>query len=75
MTTDEMLIEIVSYKYESFGFPHVWLDYSQSFKCWTITWRNPAKFSNEKQTQGETPNESCIKALKFINDNPEIFYK
>jgi hypothetical protein len=32
MTTDEMLIEIVNYKYKSFGFPYVFVDYSQSQK-------------------------------------------
>lgn len=75
MTTDEMLIEIVSYKYESFGFSHVWIDYSQTFKVWSVIWRNPSKFSNEQQTYGKTPHEACVKALKFIKDNPKIFYK
>lgn len=73
MTTDEMLIEIVSYKYKSFGFPYVFLDFSQSTQKWSITWRNPAYFSNEKQTESDTPNECCRKALEFINKNPNIF--
>lgn len=72
-TTDEMLIEIVKYKYKSYGFPFVFMDYSQTFKKWAITWRNPADFNNEKQTEGATPNEACKKALKFIEDNPKIF--
>ena len=73
MTTDEMLIEIVNYKYKSFGFPYVFMDYSQSRKVWAITWRNPADFSNEQQTEANTPNESCRKALEFISNNPHIF--
>ena len=75
MSTDEMLIEIVKYKYESAGFPYVFLDYSQYFKTWSITWRNPMGFSNEKQTNGNTPNEACKKALEFIKNNPKIFKK
>lgn len=75
LTTDEMLIEIVSYKYDSAGFPYVFLDYSQYFGYWAITWRNPMKFSNEKQAQGKTPNEACKKALEFIKNNPNIFTK
>ena len=73
LTTDEMLIEIVKYNYKSAGFPYVFMDYSQSFKYWSITWRNPVDFSNEKETQGKTPNEACKKALKFIKNNPSIF--
>ena len=77
-----MLIEIVSYKYKSHGFPYVFLDYSQDFKYWAITWRNPADFNNGDSgfmdklninTHSDTPNEACIKALKFIKDNPHIF--
>ena len=73
MTTDEMLIEIVKYSYKSAGFPYVFLDYSQYFKEWSITWRNPMNFSNEKQTNAKTPNETCKKALEFIKSNPLIF--
>ena len=73
LTTDEMLIEIVSYNYKSFGFPYVFMDYSQHYKKWAITWRNPTEFSNEKQTEASTPNEACKKALKFIKSNPSIF--
>lgn len=75
MTTDEMLLEIVSYKYESYGFPYVFMDYSQTFKTWSITWRNPVKFKNEEERHTNTPNEACKKALEFIKDNPEIFTK
>jgi hypothetical protein len=73
MTTDEMLIEIVEYDYKAWGVPYVFADYSKSNKKWSITWRNPVDFSNEKQTQGRTPNEACKKALKFIKNNPSIF--
>ena len=75
MTTDEMLLYIVSYKYKSHGFPYVFLDYSQTFKEWSITWRNPVEFSNKEQLKGDTPNEACKKALEFIKENPEIFTK
>ena len=75
MTTDDMLIEIVKYDYESYGFPYVFLDYNKSFNYWSITWRNPVKFSNEKQCIGNTPNEACKNALKFIKDNSLIFKK
>jgi len=70
-----MLIEIVNYSYKSAGFPYVFADYSQSKKKWSITWRNPMKFINEKQTQADTLNESCKKALEFISNNPQIFCK
>jgi len=73
MTTDEMLIEIIKYNYKSVGFPYVFLDYSQFYKVWSITWRNPVHFSNEKQTNAPTPNEACKKALEFIKSNPSIF--
>lgn len=73
MTTDEMLIEIVKYKYESYGFPFVFLDYNQSFKDWSITWRNPVKFNNDDKLKGKTPNEACKNALDFIKNNPDIF--
>ena len=75
MTTDEMLIEIVSYKYKSSGFPCVFMDYSQAFKAWSITWRNPIDFSNNNDMLSKTPNEACNKAIEFINNNPKIFIK
>jgi hypothetical protein len=75
MTTDEMLIEIVSFKYKAFGFPYVFMDYSQSKKKWSITWRNPQDFTNEDNTESDSPNETCKKALDFIKSNPEIFKK
>lgn len=73
MTTDEMLIEIVKYSYKSAGFPYIFLDYSQSFKYWAITWRNPVDFSNHNQTNAPSPNEACKNALEFIKNNPNIF--
>lgn len=73
MTTDEMLIEIVKYKYESSGFPYVFLDYSQTFNYWSVTWRNPVKFSNKEQARGKTPHEACENAMVFIKSNPQIF--
>ena len=75
MTTDEMLIEIVSYKYKSAGFPYVFMDYSQTFKAWAITWRNPREFSNEDSAHAKTPNEACKKAIDFIDQNPKWFSK
>lgn len=73
MNTDEMLIEIVNYDYKAWGFPYVFADYSKSNKKWSITWRNPVDFINEKQTEADTLNESCKKALSFIKRNPNIF--
>ena len=75
MTTDEMLTEIVRYKYKSNGFPFVFMDYSQTLNTWSITWRNPIEFVNDKQTDASTPNEACKKALEFINSNPNLFWK
>lgn len=75
MTTDEMLIEIVSYKYKSHGFPYVFMDYSQTEKQFNITWRNPVNFINERQTSSNTPNETCKKALEFIKSSPNLFNK
>lgn len=73
LTTDEMLAEIVEYYYEAWGFPYVFACYSQSNKKWSITWRNPRSFMNETQTDADTLNESCKKALQFIKSNPGIF--
>ena len=73
MTTDEMLVEIVGYDYRSAGFPYVFLDYSHTFGIWSVTWRNPMCFSNNKQTGAKTPHEACKKALQFIKDNPKLF--
>jgi hypothetical protein len=75
MTTDEMLIEIVKYKYKACGFPYVFMDYSQTTKTWSITWRNPIDFVNDKQTDAPTPNEACKRALEFIKNNPYLFLK
>jgi hypothetical protein len=75
LTTDEMLVEIVQYNYECHGFPYVFMDYSQTFKTWSITWRNPVKFENEDCRNARTPNEACKKALEFIKNNPNIFKK
>ena len=55
MTTDEMLIEIQKNEYKSFGFPYVFLSYSSSFNYWSITWRNPADFSNEDKIKTGNP--------------------
>jgi hypothetical protein len=75
MNTDEMLIEIVKYKYNSAGFPYIFLDYTPTFNFWSITWRNPTAFSNEEQTKAQTPNEACKKALEFIKSNPRLFIR
>lgn len=75
MTTDEMLAEIVKYKYKASGFPFVFLDYDCTLKFWAVTWRNPAEFYNEKQTEASTPHEACKKALEFIKNNPQFFKK
>jgi len=75
MTTDEMLIEIVKYDYKASGFPYVFLNYSDYNRKWSIIWRNPVDFNNEKQTDSDSPNEACKKALEFIKSNPSIFSK
>jgi hypothetical protein len=75
MTTDEMLIEIVKYDYKCAGFPYVFMDYSQTMKTWSITWRNPMNFTNESNKEANTPNEACKKALDFIINNPLLFTK
>lgn len=75
-TTDEMLLEIISYKYKTNIFPYIFLDYSSYFKCWCIVWRNPLEFTNEEtETKSKTPKEACEKALQFIKDNPKLFTK
>jgi hypothetical protein len=51
MTTDEMLIEIVNYKYKSFGFPYVGL--FSITKVW-LSFGKPAEFSNKQQTEAST---------------------
>ena len=75
MNTDEMLKEIASYKYRSYGFPYVFMDYSQHFKKWSITWRNPANFTNDECRNADTPNQACKIALDFIKNNPMLFSK
>ena len=73
MTTDEMLIKIVSYDYKCYGFPYVFMDYSRTDNKWSITWRNPGEFTNNKDLEADTPNEACKKAIEFINSNPQLF--
>ncbi len=75
MTTDEMLSEIVSYKYKALGHPYVFVDYQLSDKEWRVTWRNPYYFENKSQTNAPTISEACKKALVFIKDNPGLFSK
>lgn len=70
-----MLLEIASYKYESFGFPNIFLSFSPTFKSWGVAWRNPVKFNNSDFAEGTTPSEACEIALRFIKDNPELFTK
>lgn len=73
MTTDEMLKQIVNYKYESYGFPYCFLDYNYMTLEWCVSWRNPQKFDNGNVPCGKTPNEACVNALNFIKENPRIF--
>jgi hypothetical protein len=73
LTTEEMLIEISSYKYKSYGFSCVFLTYTLG--TWEIIWRNPHEFSNNDQTLSSTPNEACKKALEFIKNNDKLFTK
>lgn len=77
-------MEIVKYKYKSYSFPYVFLNYNQRFEYWSVTWINPVDFVNGNDlfmdkvninTHANTPKESCKKALKFIKDNPQIFKK
>ena len=85
MTTDEMLSEIVTYNYESYGFPYVFLDFSYQTKLWEVTWRNPKNFKNSSfdifeptprsNAKGKTPKEACKRAMKFILENPNLFKK
>ena len=75
MTTDEMLIEIVSYKYDCMGFPYIFMAYSKITKTWSIIWRNPSAFINEDCREAKTPNEACKLALQFIHENPLLFKK
>jgi hypothetical protein len=54
MTTDEMLIEIVNYKYKSFGFPYVlWIILNHKSLVYHL--EKPAEFSNKQQTEASTP--------------------
>jgi len=74
MTAEEMLIEIVKYKYKCYGFPYVFLDYCQQTGNWSITWRNPIKFTNDLDPKSKTPIEACQAALDFIKNNPTRFW-
>ena len=75
MTTDEMLTEIAKYKYNSYVYKQTRLVYSQTFKDWRIEWADPIDFDSASITNATTPNESCKKALEFINSNPNLFWK
>ena len=70
-----MLQEIVEWKYKTYGFPYVFMDYSQTRKMWSITWRNPISFINDESREGKTPREACENALNFIKSNPSFFSK
>jgi hypothetical protein len=52
-------------KYESYGFPMVFLDYNYAFKCWGVVFRNPVNFSNP-DIKEKTPLEACYKMLDFL---------
>ena len=65
LTTDEMLIKIVEYNYKAWGFPYVFADYSKSIKKWSITWRNPTDFINEKHRRKIVDGINRVK-LDFI---------
>jgi hypothetical protein len=74
MTTNEILEEISSYSYKSFGFGVFGIDYVCFMGYWGASWRNPAEFSNP-DIQEPTPHKACVKALEFVKAHPEWFKK
>ena len=59
------LTELTKIKYNSFGFPFVFLSYDFETKKWSCTLRNPKDFQNPN-TESDTPNEAVKKLLEFL---------
>ncbi len=54
-------------KYESYGFPVIFLDYDYSFRHWSVSFRNPVNFSNP-DIKEDDPLIACHKMLDFLRN-------
>lgn len=52
-------------RYESSGFPMVFLYYNYSFRYWSVVFRNPINFNNP-EIKEKTPIEAVYKMLDFL---------
>lgn len=65
-TTDECLKIFEKIRYESYGFPVLFVDYDYSVtKKWSVAFRNPANFSNP-DIREDTPLKACHKMFDFL---------
>lgn len=52
-------------RYKSYGFPMVFLDYQYHFKFWSMSFRNPANFS-DPNIKARTPIEAVHQMMDFL---------
>jgi len=62
---EECLVLFERIKYDSFGFPLVFLDYDYTFKSWCVCFRNPANFTNP-DIKEKTPLDACHRMFDFL---------
>lgn len=63
----ECLKILETIKYESFGFPMVFLAYNYTFGYWDVGFRNAKNFENP-EIKGETPLGAAHQMLDFLRD-------
>lgn len=66
-TLEDCLVIFEGLKYESMGFPIVFLYYNYTFKCWSMSFRNPSNFS-DPNIKTKTPLEAVHKMLDYLNE-------
>ena len=59
------LLILAGGKYKSYGFPIVFLDYNYTFGWWSVSFRNPANFSNP-EIKAQTPTLAVHEMLDFL---------
>jgi hypothetical protein len=64
-TLEESLKIFEKIKYNSYGFPLVFLDYDYTFKSWSVVFRNPANFKNP-DIKAKTPLEAVHQMFDYL---------
>ena len=64
-TLEDCLELFKQIRYDSLGFPMVFLYYNYSFDNWEVMFRNPRNFENP-EIKAKTPLEACHTMLDFL---------